>query len=235
MASEPKHQRAKANDRVRCLPILAAPAVCLAVALAVTTGCGKRSERIAGEGPAANEQQEGSSSAQSPTSSATEPAGGTPTSAAPGGWPAGEDPAQSVAGLGEHVKQLFSDYRVIQKQIFPAGWIKLRYRPESVTAEMIPSDAEGKPPRAVVKVRYQKVSSIIHPTEQAAVDDEDLLPYPAEETREAMTGRLFAKPWPPIDGEIIYALQDGRWVRVDYKTVAVGREGADWLDRIGVP
>ncbi len=153
----------------------------------------------------------------------------------PTGWPAGEDPAAAVQKLAEHIKQLFSEFKVVNKQIYPAGWSQLHYKPESIVTKIVATDSAGKPQKALVRLKYQKLSSIIHPTEEAAAADTDLLPYPGEETREAMMGRRFAKPWPPIDAEITYELKDGRWARIDYKTAAVGREGADWLDRIGVP
>lgn len=203
----------------------------LTLLIAVIVGCGEQATR-ARQGGEMPTTEIGSGSPPDALPEAT----GAPTAPkGPTGWPAADGAAAAVDTLGEHVKQRLTDFRVISEQIFPLGWIQLRYQPETVTAEVTESDAEGTPRKAVVRIKYQKLSSIIHPTKEAATADDDLLPYPAEETREEMTGRRFARPWPPVDAEIVYELQDGRWVRVDYKTAAVGREGADWLDRIGVP
>lgn len=172
-------------------------------------------------------------------SAASQSAGDTQAPSAPeaepAGWPAGDDPAAAVEALRQHIEDLFGQYRVVEKLIYPEGWTQRRYRPEQVTAELRAGQETDEPRRAVVRVTYQKLSSVIHPDQQSAADDDDLIPYPAEETKEAMTGGVIDRRWPPVEAQIYYELRDDRWVRVDYQTTAVGREGPDWLTRVGVP
>ncbi|MBL9123308.1 MAG: hypothetical protein JNG90_06715 [Planctomycetaceae bacterium] len=161
----------------------------------------------------------------------------TPAKATPAatGWPAGDDPAASLESLRAKIEATFNGLKFVEPLIYPAGWTQRRYPAQKVTVEVAAADAEGRPTKGLVKLTYQKLNSMIHPTQEAADADTELLPYPAAESREEMTGYKVNRRWPPTEAEITYELKDGRWVRTAYQTKIAGREGSDWLDQIGIP
>lgn len=194
------------------------------------SGCGKpESKPLPPEGAA------DSAKSSAPSAEASTPANGTPEPQAAQGWPAGDDPKASVETLRQQIEKTFNDLKLVESLIYPMGWTQRRYPAQSVTAEVVESDADGRPKKLLVKLVYQKLNSVVHPTQKAAAADTELLPYPAAETREEMTGHRVDRRWPPTEAEITYELKDGRWVRTAYQTKVVGREGADWLDQIGIP
>ncbi|MBX7072375.1 MAG: hypothetical protein K1X71_04455 [Pirellulales bacterium] len=150
----------------------------------------------------------------------------------PKGWDASGDPAESLARLAEHTRGQFAHYQEVEKLIFPPGFVRRVTEPLEVTSELTDNT------HGVVRVRYQKKSSIIHPTSEAAEADHELLPRPSAQTRAQMEGPLSPK-WEPTTITVEYDLQDGphgrRWQRGAWKSDSKIAEGDDFLDRVGLP
>lgn len=204
-------------------------AACL-LTLCAVVGCGKPPAATTADDATA------SSAAETPPGEAGGNGASSPASApTAAGWPAGDDPAASAQTLRDRIETIFNELKFVEQLIYPIGWTQRRYPAEKVTVEIVESDGDGRPQTAVVGLTYQKLNSVIQPTQEAAAAETDLLPYPADETREEMTGHKIDRRWPPTETEITYTLRDGKWVRTGFKTPVAGREGADWLDQIGVP
>jgi hypothetical protein len=159
-----------------------------------------------------------------------------PAEAAAGGWPLEGEPEASLAQLAEHIRQLFDRYEEIDKLIFPQGWVRRKLEPVAVEPRLIRS-ADGSP-GGVIRLTYQKKSSVIHETRGQAAADNDLLPYASAQSREQMTAAPH-RPWPPVTLTITYQLetQGGttRWRRTNWSAKPEIVEGSGFLDRIGVP
>ncbi len=159
-----------------------------------------------------------------------------PSSAADRDWPAEAAPDESLAKLADHVKNIFANYEEVDELLFPVGWCRRRLEPVEVRHELIAS-GDG-PTKGIIHLTYQKKSSVIRPTREAAAADNDLLPAPSAQTREQMTDPR-RKPWPPVTLTIEYELQDDgqsrHWHRTGWSAEPENLEGDDFLDRLAVP
>lgn len=162
-----------------------------------------------------------------------------PVTPPPPGWLAAGDAGEALTRLTDHIRNAFEGHEELEKLIFPEGWVRRRTVPEKVEHEIVEPAADGAPRQGIVRVTYQKQSSVIHPTREAAAADEDLLPYPSAQTREQMEHSLLRRRWEPVTVTIVYELRDHagepRWIRSQWKSEPTSTEGADWLDRLGVP
>lgn len=135
--------------------------------------------------------------------------------------------AKAQAAFDEHVE--------IGELAFPKGWVRRRMPVLEAAHEVTETDADGQPREAIVRLKYQRLCSLIHPTRDEAADDRDLLPCDPAESRAAMQQAAATNPYEPIALEITYSYQDGRWQRTGWTTQPEVTRGRTWLDRLGVP
>lgn len=151
------------------------------------------------------------------------------------GWPAGDDAAQSLSELAEAVRAKFGDYVELEELIYPDGWVRRELAVGDVRQEVTETQLT---PKGEVIVSYQRQSTLIHPTREAAAEDAELFPYASLQSKDQIDSPL-RRPNPKVELRIEYELRDTgegrRWVRRGWSSEPAVAEGHDFLDRIGVP
>lgn len=157
----------------------------------------------------------------------------------PKGWPVIDSEAQSLEKLAQRIAEAFGEYQEVEELIYPKGWVRRRFAADGIKTEITKRNAAGQPIKATISLRAQKLASAIHATKGEAEADNDLLPYNSAQTREQMEHNPLRKrlePWQvTIDYQVEHAPDGDNWARTGAKVEPPNQEGADWLDRIGVP
>lgn len=229
----------RAGHQVHAVRWFAVWALCAGAAL--TVGCG-RSPQIA-QDTGSSDLAAISDDSESPiTTIASEPTGGELSGGPHDKVAKGIDDAiHSLDELADAIRACFETAVTLQEQIYPKGWSQRRNRVVRVEAlpQVAPSDQEGEPhgerEQGTVRIVYQRLYSMIHPTRAEAEADQELVPIsPAPSLRE-MTNNPLLRRWPEVTVEIRYERIAGSWRRVGWSAEPDAGEVDDWLDRLGIP
>lgn len=212
--------------RARCTILSLVPLLTLAVGCADSSATTPQSAEEAEMGPADFATQ----TASDATGEASVAAVDTPDAAGPP-----RDSAEALAELTEAVYDAFDGSTVVESLIYPKGWVKRRLDPLGIEYDVAEGDGGEAPSTATIRLTFQRLNSMIHPSEEAARADDQLLPYPPGPSREDMTNDQFVEPYPEVELAIEYQWQEDRWVRQAWTTTPKVTVGSDWLDRLGVP
>lgn len=235
----PPDSTRRADHQVHAVRWFAVWALCAGAAL--TVGCG-RSPQNAQEADSSGFAVTPEDAGSPITAIASKPTGGE-LSGGPYDKDANDidDSIHSLDELAAAIRARFETAVTLQEQIYPKGWSQRRNRVVRVEAlpQAAPSDREGEPhgerEQGTVRIVYQRLYSMIHPTPAEAEADQELVPIsPAPSLRE-MTNNPLLRRWPEVTVEIRYQRIAGNWQRVGWSAEPDAGEVDDWLDRLGVP
>lgn len=148
--------------------------------------------------------------------------------------PVGDDPAASLARVAERVRAALAAYDGTHATIYPTGHTREAIETLGVTSELVTREGASEV-TGIIRVQYQELYSLIHPTVEEARADKHLYPrIPQVALQEMLDDHKNPVP-EPWTVEIEYTVRDGQWVRSVWEGKARGMRGAKFLDRLGVP
>lgn len=147
----------------------------------------------------------------------------------------GDDAEASLREIGKRATTAMAEFKQPQKLLYPPGFYRRGFAPNNTSVEVVAPSGDSTAPRGVVRITYQELFSVVHPTEEAAAVDEELYPRNPKAPRESMLDDRTNPPLSEMTLEIDYEARDGQWYRRDWRGKARLTRGADLLDVIGMP
>jgi len=145
-----------------------------------------------------------------------------------------DDPEASLAELGQQVHDAFAEYDEVEELIYPKGWVHRKVIPGPQETELLAKKIDGAV-AGIVRLKVERVGSVIRPTKEKAAADEELYPFVPAPSREEMVENPLNAKLEPVILTLTYAYRDGAWQRVRWEFEPHISRSADWFDRIGVP